>query len=240
MDGILLFNKPILWTSHDAVDFIRIRVGQRSVGHAGTLDPMATGLLVLLLGRATKLSSELSGADKDYRGVMTFGLKTDTLDLEGKILQESSCEALSEDRVADVLAGFIGPGSQRPPAFCAVRKNGRKLYEYSRKGIVVEVPERPIHIHQFNLERFAAPDVAFFLSCSKGTYVRTLCESVGARCGCPAVLSALVRTRTGSMCLDQALTAAEVTRLPLEAIEKRLLSHPVAAMAGARHEGSER
>src|SRR5688572_17672874 len=126
MDGILLFDKPIGWTSHDAVDFVRRRIGQRAVGHAGTLDPMATGLLVILAGRATKLSSELMGLEKEYDGTLSLGLETDTQDLEGRILAEADWTAITAEAVTDAFARLTGSQSQMLPAYSAVKKHGRK------------------------------------------------------------------------------------------------------------------
>lgn len=206
MDGIILFNKPILWTSHDAVDFFRRRLGQRKVGHAGALDPMATGLLLILAGSATKLSSSLSGLDKDYRGVMTFGVATDTQDFEGRILSETDTSSLTEDQVHKTLAGFEGLIRQVPPSFSAVKRQGKKLYEWARRGVMVAVEPREITVRRFELTTFSSPDAHFFLSCSKGTYVRTLCDEAGKALGCGAALSALVRTRIGDYHLKDAVT----------------------------------
>ena len=206
MDKIILFNKPILWTSHDAVDFFRRRLGQRKVGHAGSLDPMATGLLLILAGSATKLSSSLSGLDKDYRGVMTLGVTTDTLDLEGKILSESDASSLQEMEVRRVMAGFEGQIRQVPPAFSAVKRQGKKLYEWARRGVPLDVEAREITVKRFELTALSLPDAHFSLSCSKGTYVRTLCDEVGKALGCGAALSALVRTRIGEYHLKDAVT----------------------------------
>ena len=128
MDGIFLFNKPILWTSHDAVDFFRRRLGQRKVGHAGALDPMATGLLMILAGKATKSSVELSGLDKDYRGVMTLGVTTDSQDFEGRILSESGYDSVTKERLEAAFAALEGETLQTPPSFSSVKTKGKKLY----------------------------------------------------------------------------------------------------------------
>lgn len=206
MDGILLFNKPILWTSHDAVDFFRRRLGQRKVGHAGSLDPMATGLLLILAGSATKLSSSLSGLDKDYEGVMTLGVMTDTQDLEGKILSAEDPTAVTVADVRRVMTEFEGPIRQIPPSFSAVKSGGKKLYEWARRGVKLEVEAREITVKRFELTAFASPDAHFSLSCSKGTYVRALCDEAGKALGCGAALSALVRTRIGEYHLKDAVT----------------------------------
>lgn len=210
MDRIILFNKPILWTSHDAVDFFRRRLGQRKVGHAGALDPMATGLLLILAGSATKLSSTLSGLDKDYEGVMTLGVTTDTQDFEGKILTEIDASGISEDEVRGVMAGFEGAIRQVPPAYSAVKSGGKKLYEWARRGVTLEVEAREITVKRFELTAFSSPDAHFSLSCSKGAYVRALCDETGKALGCGAALSALVRTRIGEHHLKDAVTQSGI------------------------------
>src|SRR5690242_20612306 len=138
MDGLLLFNKPILWTSHDAVDFIRRRVGQRRVGHAGTLDPMATGLLILLLGKATKRSQELMGLEKEYAGSMQLDVSTDTQDLEGRILFEKSWEGVDQATILKIFSEMTGKHLQTPPAFSAIQQAGQRLYALARQGVAVE------------------------------------------------------------------------------------------------------
>lgn len=206
MDKIILFNKPILWTSHDAVDYFRRRLGQRKVGHAGSLDPMATGLLLILAGSATQLSSTLSGLDKDYEGVMSLGLMTDTQDFEGKILSESDASQVEEADVRRVMTGFEGEILQTPPPYSAVKKQGKKLYEWARRGVTLDVEARKITVQRFELTAFSSPEAHFFLRCSKGTYVRALCDEAGKLLGCGAALSALVRTRIGDYHLKDAVT----------------------------------
>ena len=137
MDGILLFNKPILWTSHDAVDFIRRQTGQRRVGHAGTLDPMATGLLVILVGAATKLSGELSGLEKEYGGSMRLGISTDTQDMEGRITTEAPFDEIKREEVSKIFREMTGLHFQTPPAFSAIQQGGKRLYDLARQGVAV-------------------------------------------------------------------------------------------------------
>jgi len=223
MDGILLFDKPVFWTSHDAVDFVRRRIGQKSVGHAGTLDPMATGLLVMLLGKATKLSQELMGLDKDYCGAMTLGVSTDTYDLDGRITRERDCSEVTAGAVAEIFEVLKGPQLQIPPSYSAIRKNGERLYDLARKGVVAEVEPRSIVVTELRMTDFSLPDVFFFLSCSKGTYVRSICDLVGERLGCGAALSSLVRTRVGKMSLEKAVNETQMRQWPLPEIEKHLI-----------------
>ena len=223
MDGILLFNKPILWTSHDAVDFVRRRIGQRSVGHAGTLDPLATGLLVILLGKATKLSQTLSASDKDYAGSMMLGVRTDTQDLEGQILSYGDASEILRGSVEALFAEMTGVQKQIPPNFSAVKKNGKSLYAWARAGTAVHGEAREITISSLKVTEWLLPEVYFSLSCSKGTYVRAICDELGERLGCGAVLSALVRTRSGTLFLKDALDQKEVNEWSLDTIEKKLL-----------------
>ena len=223
MDGILLFNKPILWTSHDAVDFIRQRSGQRSVGHAGTLDPLATGLLVILLGRATKLSEELGSSSKDYAGSLTLGFRTDTQDLEGKIISTGDWMAIKPKHIKAQFSKFTGTQFQTPPAYSAVKKNGKNLYQWARAGIVVEREAREVTVSSFLMTAADLPDIYFSLSCSKGTYVRALCDDLGERLGCGAVLSSLVRTRSGTFYLKEALDASQILKFAPKDIENCLV-----------------
>lgn len=218
MDGLFFFNKPILWTSHDAVDFVRRVSGQRAVGHAGTLDPMATGLLVLLLGKATKRSDEFLGMDKSYEGTILFGVDTDSHDLDGKILTQKDV-SLTAEAVRGAFASLTGDILQVPPAFSALKKDGKKLYEYARKGEEVEIKKRPVRVDEFRLNYFQDGEAGFMLSCSKGTYVRSLARDAGTALGTVACLSSLVRTRIGPFGLDRALTREDVLRGGLRGFE---------------------
>lgn len=223
MDGVLLVDKPILWTSHDVVDYVRRLIGQKKVGHAGTLDPMATGLLVILVGRATKLSGSLTECDKEYRGSMHLGLRTDTQDLEGRIVETADYEGVTPARLEELFRSFQGNLEQKPPIYSAVRQGGRKLYEYSRRGDTVDIASRPISIRSMSLDALELPEVYFTVACSKGTYVRSLCEDIGQRLGIGATLSALVRTRSGSFRLGDAISLKNLASLNREQIEKRLV-----------------
>ncbi|MBI3253091.1 MAG: tRNA pseudouridine(55) synthase TruB [Candidatus Omnitrophica bacterium] len=221
MDGILLFDKPIHWTSHDAVDFIRRRIGQRAVGHAGTLDPLATGLLILLLGKSTKLSKDFSNLDKDYAGSMTLGMTTDTQDLEGRILSGALPENVRAADIERLFRELTGTLMQVPPRFSAVHQKGKKLYKWARKGVAVEeAPAREIRVEDFKLLRFSPPDIYFSLRCSKGTYVRTLCDVIGKRLGPGGVLSCLVRTRIGRFRLENALTEEKILAMSHENLSR--------------------
>ena len=222
MDGVLLFNKPLGWTSHDAVDFLRRHLGQKKIGHAGTLDPLATGLLVMLLGKATQLSERLTGMDKDYRGSARLGLVTDSWDMEGKVLSEAPAESVTRAQAEKAVSELRGAQRITPPAFSALKKEGKRYYAMAREGLILEPPAREVMIADFRVEDFASPEIFFFVSCSKGTYVRSLAHHVGEKLGCGGCLSSLTRTRIGRYCLTEALTAAQVERLPLSEIEKKL------------------
>lgn len=223
MTGILLFNKPILWTSHDAVDFIRRRVGQRAVGHAGTLDPLASGLLVMLVGDATKRFETLSSLEKEYQGSMMLGVATDTQDMDGRIQSETVSEAVDMGNLKKIFSEMTGAQLQIPPAYSAAKKGGQKLYEFARKGIPVVMPPKEIFISDFSLLNMNFPEVYFSMVCSKGTYVRTVCDTIGRRLGCGATLSALVRTRIGAFKLSDALDDETARRFSAGEIEKRLI-----------------
>ena len=211
----------MLWTSHDAVDFVRQRLGQRTVGHAGTLDPLATGLLVILAGKATKYSQEFSGFDKEYSGSMMLGVVTDTEDLEGRILEERDYGAVRKNLVLYVFSALHGPQWLKPPAFSAIRHQGRRLYDWARRGAVVEGKEKCVTISKLGMTRFESPEIYFSLTCSKGTYVRSVCSLVGRKLGCGATLSSLVRERVGMFVLTGALTKEDLLTMPLEGIESR-------------------
>ena len=224
MDGILLLNKPFSWTSHDAVDFLRRRTGQKKIGHTGTLDPMATGLLVMLLGKATRLSGELAGLDKDYQGSLRLGRVTDSWDLEGKILSESPTEYVTRGMLDDAVATMRGRQMMSPPAFCALKTGGKRYYELARRGVDLKPPAREMFLYEFQLRDFVNPEVFFFVSCSKGTYVRSLAYQVGQKIGCGACLSSLTRTRVGEWRLTDALTASQVEKLSLKEIQAHVIS----------------
>lgn len=222
MTGLLLFDKPILWTSHDAVDFIRRRIGQRSVGHAGTLDPMASGLLIMLLGDATKRFEQLCSLEKEYQGSMLLGTATDTQDLDGRIQSEILADGVEEGSLQKIFSKMLGAQLQTPPAYSAAKKDGKKLYEFARKGIEVAMRPKEIFISNFELLNFNSPEVYFSMTCSKGTYVRTICDTIGRRLGCGATLSALVRTRIGPFKLSAALNEEQIKKTKPDELEKFL------------------
>jgi len=195
-EGLLLVDKPIGVTSHDVVDMVRRALGTRKVGHAGTLDPMASGLLILGIGRATRLLRFLGDLPKTYEGTARLGVETTTLDADGEVTSERSV-TVSADDVRVAMASLVGGSMQRPPAYSAVKVGGRKLYEAARKGERLEASPRPIRVDAFELVTMRTADVDFRIVCSGGTYVRVLLADVGSALGCGAHLTALRRTAIG-------------------------------------------
>jgi tRNA pseudouridine55 synthase len=202
-EGILLIDKPGGITSHDGVDAVRRALGTRKVGHAGTLDPMATGLLLVGVGRATRLLRFLGGLDKEYEGTGRLGEETDTLDAEGRIIRSAPVE-VSESDLRGAMDSLVGEIDQRPPAYSAVKVGGRKLYAAARKGESVEAQPRQVRVDAFELIRFDGRDYDFRVVCSSGTYVRSLVAKVGERLGCGAHLTRLVRGRIGPFRVEEA------------------------------------
>jgi tRNA pseudouridine55 synthase len=204
MRGVLLVDKPSGMTSHDVVDRIRKAAGTRRVGHTGTLDPAATGLLILCLGEATRLSDFLTGLDKVYEGILRFGLVTDSYDLDGKVVEERPVPDLSEAEIQKTFDQFTGDIMQVPPMVSAVKVNGQRLYKLARRGEVVEREPRPVTVREFALLDYEAPDARFRLRCTRGTYARTLCYDVGETLGCGGTLAGLRRTAVGAHSVENA------------------------------------
>ena len=235
-DGLLLVDKPGGITSHDAVAAVRRALQTRKVGHAGTLDPMATGLLVIGVGRATRLLRFLGDLPKDYEGTMRLGVETTTLDAEGETLRTMPVDA-DDAAIQAAMTAKLGASAQRPPAFSAVKVDGRKLYDAARKGEHLEAPARIVRVDRFEPTGRDGPDVSFVCSVSGGTYVRVLAADVGAALGCGAHLTALRRTAIGPFTVDAATTPDEPGEpLPLERAVTHLprfdLEHEEAIAAG--------
>lgn len=205
INGILLVDKPTDWTSHDVCAFVRGRFRIPKVGHAGTLDPNATGLLVLLLGRFTRQSADWSSCDKDYEGVMEFGVETDSQDRQGKVLKESPADHITEEAIKAGMKQFVGEIMQMPPMVSAVKHQGKRLYELARKGKVVERESRPAIVYKWDFIEKKGNFVRFESSVSKGTYVRTLTHDLGQNLGCGAALAELRRTRCGPFKIENSI-----------------------------------
>lgn len=203
--GVLLVDKPAGMTSHDVVSQIRRLYGIKKAGHTGTLDPAATGLLVVLLGTATKAAEYIPSDDKKYEAGLTLGIETDTQDITGRILARSNVMP-SEKEVIDAVSGFSGEQEQIPPMFSALKVNGRKLYEIARKGEEVERRPRTITVYSISAARITDSEYSLSVHCSKGTYIRTICSDIGGKLGTGAVMSSLRRTGCGSFSINDALT----------------------------------
>ena len=223
LEGVLLVDKPQGLTSHDVVYRLRRKLQMKKIGHAGTLDPMATGLLVMLIGKATRISQYLMSTDKIYEGEATLGVITDSQDAEGEMMETRPVPELSEAQVRDTMKTFLGDQYQIPPMHSAIKIDGVKLYHLARKGEEVEREPRFIRIARFELLSFALPKLSFDLHCTKGTYVRTIAHDLGQKLGCGAHLSALRRTGSGAFTIAQCTPLDEIEKLSLPEIEKRLI-----------------
>ncbi len=204
-EGVLLIDKPGGITSHDAVAAVRRALGTKKVGHAGTLDPMATGLLVMGVGRGTRFLRFLGGLPKTYEATMRLGVETTTLDADGDVVRTATVD-VDDDELARAVAGLVGESMQRPPAFSAVKVGGRKLYEAAREGETLEAEPRPIRVDRFEVLERRGDEVVVLVVCSGGTYVRVLAAAVGATLGCGAHLTALRRTAIGAFAVAEAAT----------------------------------
>lgn len=208
---ILLFDKPLNWTSFQLVNKVRWLIKRRyglkkiKVGHAGTLDPLATGLLIICTGKFTKRIEEFMGQEKEYTGTITLGATTPSYDLETEIDASFPTENLTEEMIRDATTQFMGEIQQRPPVFSALKKDGKKLYEFARSGEKVDVPTRSVHIREFEITNMEMPSVSFRVSCSKGTYIRSLAYDFGKALDNGAHLSALRRTRIGAFDISESL-----------------------------------
>jgi tRNA pseudouridine55 synthase len=222
-DGLLLVDKPTGMTSHDVVARIRRHFRIRKVGHGGTLDPMATGLLVILLGRGTKISDRVMGSDKVYEGVMRLGVATSTQDADGEVVAEADASAISLPQVEAEMRQRTGDLMQTPPMVSAIKKDGVPLYKLARRGEVVERQPRLIHVYRFDLLDFSPPSVSFRLACTKGTYVRTLCADIGEALGCGAHLTALRRTASGPLRIEDAAPLDALLALTPDQLAARVL-----------------
>ena len=223
MEGVLLVDKPKGLTSHDVVYHLRRKLQIKKIGHAGTLDPMATGLLVMLIGKATRISQYLISVDKVYEAEATLGVVTDSQDAEGEVMETRPVPELTEAQVREVMKSFLGDQYQTPPMHSAIKLNGVPLYKMARKGEEVEREPRFIRIASMELTSFALPKVAFTVHCTKGTYVRTIAHDLGHKLGCGAHLSALRRTGSGKFTIAQCLPLEQIEALSLPEIEKRLI-----------------
>ena len=232
--GVLLIDKAPDMTSHDVVAIARRALNTKKIGHCGTLDPMATGLLMLVIGRATKIQDLLMSEDKQYEGTITLGASTSTQDRQGEVLESRPVPDLTADQIKAACDAFTGHFDQIPPMVSAIKKDGVPLYKLARKGQTIEREARPVYVTSYEITRLALPEVDFIVNCSKGFYVRTYAHDIGERLGCGGHLSALRRTRSGKFTLDRAITVADLKSTPRETLMKSLISlAEISLMRGA-------
>ncbi|MDD4202380.1 MAG: tRNA pseudouridine(55) synthase TruB [Candidatus Omnitrophica bacterium] len=222
--GILLVDKPKGLTSHDVVYRIRRKFEFKKVGHTGTLDPMATGLLVILIGKEmTRRSQELSADDKTYEAVFTFGIETDSADAMGTVISQKTVDITDKD-IVNILERFKGEISQVPPMFSAKKHKGKKLYEYAREGQTVKVEPKKVVIYKFEADSFNLPEVSFTVKCSKGTFIRQLAADIGKELGCGAHLSALRRTQAGEYDIKDSIALDKILEMSKDEIVGKLIT----------------
>lgn len=214
--GVLNIYKEKGYTSHDVVAKLRGIVGQKKIGHTGTLDPDAVGVLPVCLGKATKLCDMLTDKNKTYETVMLLGKVTDTQDISGEVLLENETSHLTEEHVTNAVLSFVGDYMQVPPMYSALKVNGKKLYELARQGIEVERKARPVSILDIQIKEMNLPRVRMEVTCSKGTYIRTLCHDIGEKLECGACMEELIRTKVSCFEIKESLTLAEVQTLKEE------------------------
>ena len=232
--GVLLIDKAEDMTSHDVVAIARRALNTKKIGHCGTLDPMATGLLMLVIGRATKIQDLLMSEDKQYVGTLTLGSTTSTQDRQGDTLETKPVGDYSREEIHAAFDGFMGEFEQIPPMVSAIKKDGVPLYKLARKGIEIVREPRKVHITSYEVSRIELPEVDFTVNCSKGFYVRTYAHDIGANLGCGGHLSALRRTRSGKFTLDRAVPVADLKTSPREDLLKALISlAEISLMRGA-------
>lgn len=229
--GVIVLDKPAGVTSFDVVGLVRRRLGVRRVGHAGTLDPDATGVLPVLLGEATKLMAYVSDHEKEYRAVVRFGVRTDTQDLSGRVLSEVAVPDLTRERVEAAARAFVGRIQQTPPMYSALHHAGRRLYELAREGVEVSRAPREVQVHALDVEAVADGRATLRVVCGKGTYVRTLAADLGEALGTGAAVERLTRLRVGPFTIEDAVTWDLLERAPTESLRARI-SAPEVALAG--------
>lgn len=212
MDGIIIINKQKGYTSHDVVNKIRKIYNTKKVGHTGTLDPNATGVLPILIGKATKLSEYLIEHDKTYIATLKLGEKTDTGDSEGNVIETQDVLSISQEKVMQILPTFLGEQFQTPPMYSAIKIEGKKLYEYAREGKTIELPKRKIHIYDIKLEKLEDSEIKFIVSCSKGTYIRSLCEDIAIRLGTVGYMKELTRVQVDRFSIENSCTLEELEK----------------------------
>ncbi|PTX14343.1 tRNA pseudouridine synthase B [Pontibacter mucosus] len=217
---ILLINKPLGWTSFDVVKKVRNTIREKKVGHAGTLDPLATGLLILCTGKFTKRIDEIQGQEKEYTGVIRLGETTPSYDRETEVMETRAIDHLTEESIKEAAKTFVGTIEQVPPIYSAVQIDGKRAYTLARKGKDVELKSRTVTIQAFDITSINGPEVEFRVVCSKGTYIRSLAHDLGQKLGVGAHLSKLERTRIGEYKLEDALTIEDIVAIRKKQLEE--------------------
>ncbi|MCX6135686.1 MAG: tRNA pseudouridine(55) synthase TruB [Ignavibacteriales bacterium] len=224
-DGeILLLDKPLDWTSFDVVHRVRQWLGIKKVGHAGTLDPRATGLLIVCTGRQTKQIDSFAILDKEYTGTFELGIRTPSFDMETEVTEGGEFAGISLEGLKTAIEGFTGRQLQTPPMYSAVKYHGKPLYKYARKGKTIERQAKEIDVKEFSVLSFVPPVVAFRVACSKGTYIRSLVSDLGERLGCGAALTSLRRTRIGKYSVEDAMTIEQLDKVHAERVSMQSVS----------------
>ena len=233
LEGLLLVNKPTGMTSHDVVQIVRRKLAMQQIGHTGTLDPMAQGLLILLVGAATKSQQTFQAHDKTYEATLRLGTQTDTGDAAGQLVRTAPIPPLDRVRVAGVLASFQGSLAQRPPAYSAIKVHGRPAYWWARRHHSMVLPARQVQLFELSLIDVTPQTITFRVHCSAGTYIRTLGESIAERLGTVGCLSSLVRFSIGPWSLDEASSLSWILHVPPDLLAKQVqpIAHPVASRA---------
>ena len=223
MDGVIVIRKEKGFTSHDVVAKLRGILHMKKIGHTGTLDPDAEGVLPVALGKATRLVDMITDKEKTYEAVMRLGVVTDTQDMSGTVLSQTTERSVTEEELCTVVSSFVGDYMQVPPMYSALKVNGKKLYELAREGKTVERKPRPVHFYEIEILDISFPLVRFRVTCSKGTYIRTLCHDIGEKLGCGAAMESLLRTKVGRFTLDDAITLAQTE----EAVQKGIIESKI-------------
>ena len=222
MDGVIIINKPKQYTSHDIVNIVRKQLNTKKIGHTGTLDPNATGVLPILIGKATKISKYLVEHKKAYIATIKLGEKRDTGDSEGNIIEKDlEFKNIDKDRLEEVLESFLGKQKQIPPMYSAIKVDGKKLYEYARQGQTVEIKPRDIEIYSINLKSYKEDEIVFETECSKGTYIRVLCEDIAKELGTVGYMKELQRTAVNKFKIEQSIDLENINQ---EIVEKNLIT----------------
>ena len=207
---VLLINKPLTWTSFDVVNKLRYKLKIKKIGHAGTLDPLATGLLIICVGKMTKRIDEFMGQEKEYTGTFTLGKTTPSFDLETEVSESKDISHLTDEMIHKAIVPFIGKISQLPPMHSAIKVGGKRAYQFARQGQEIVLTPREVEVREFEITAISLPEVSFRIVCSKGTDIRSLARDFGSALNVGAYLTALCRTRIGSFTLDQAIDVSQV------------------------------